>query len=286
LEASIKKTKIADFTAGTPVMWQEGGGFWAKRDDHFCINGIRGGKVRACWELATANPDTAGLITAGARHSPQMQIVARIAHRLKIPCRLHTASGPVTDEMHDARHHIRDAFFSDDIRTTAGLFQHKPGYNSVICSRAAADAAEHPDWTYIPFGMESRKAMSYTRAEVQTLARYRKHIDRIVICIGSGMSLCGLLWGLVDMKWDVPVLGVQIGASPDKRLKAYGPPALVYDLTKFRIAVSKYSYATAITARLPDGTLLDPHYEAKCLEHVRPGDLFWVVGIRAGLEGQ
>jgi 1-aminocyclopropane-1-carboxylate deaminase/D-cysteine desulfhydrase-like pyridoxal-dependent ACC family enzyme len=265
---------MKDYTGPTPVFRFGDQDIWVKRDDHYCINGIRGGKVRACWALADRTNKPAGLITAGARKSPQMQIVARIAQRLEIPCRLHTTTGEWTPEIQDAAAHAPNG--------PEAIVQHKPGHNSVIVARAREDAEQKQGWVHIPFGMESAEAMSYTRAEVQTIAKYRDRVKRIVICLGSGMSAAGLLWGLVDVRWPVPVLGVQIGASPDHRLRRYAPSQLLYD--QLKIEVSKYSYATAVTARLPDGTLLDPIYEAKCWEYVRPGDLFWVVGIRAGLE--
>jgi hypothetical protein len=200
-----------------------------------------------------------------------MQIVARIAARLGLRARLHTATGPMTPEMEDIAKY-----------EYAEIIQHKPGHNSVIIARARADADERHGWVHIPFGMESYEAMSHTRAEVPTLARLRGDVKRIVVCLGSGMTCCGILWGLADMVWGLPVLGVRIGADPAPRLRAYGPPRLAANLT---VVTSKHGYATPIEARLPhDHSLLDPHYEAKCLEYLRPGDLFWVVGIRAGLE--
>lgn len=29
-----------------------------------------------------------------------------------------------------------------------------------------------------------------------------------------------------------------------------------------------------------DGVVLDPVYEAKCKEHLRPGDVFWMIGLQ------
>lgn len=246
------------------------GEYLAKRDDLYEVAGIRGGKVRTCYGIATGGAAPAlGLITASARKSPQMQIVARLAHHLGIPCRLHTASGEYTEEMEDAKAH------------NGHFIQHRPGYNSVIVSRADQDARKHPGWRYIPFGMECVAAIRRNREQVASLAPYAKEIKRIVIVLGSGMTAAGILHGLNDYQLDIPVLGVRIGADPRRRLMRWAPPFWEERLT---IVESRCAYSTAVRAYIgPDR--LDPHYEAKCVEYLRAGDLLWIVGIRAGLEG-
>ena len=248
---------------------------WIKRDDTYRLNGIAGGKVRACRAIAEAG-NGRGLVTASARKSPQMQIVARLAARMGLPCRLHTASGADTPEMVDAREH------------GGTLVQHRPGYNSVIMARAEADAKER-DWTYIPFGMEHKTALECTRKQAVGLAYENElsnsnYFKRIVICVGSGMSAAGLLWGLRDLKWDIPVLGVRIGADPTKRLDRWAP---AFWQTQMKVVTSRFGYTEAVKQVLGTedgaGILLDPHYEGKCYEHLQDGDLFWIVGIRAGL---
>lgn len=262
---------------------------YVKRDDAFTIAGIRGGKVRACWHLAQAlqqpprrtgllPPQAAtagprGLITASARKSPQMQIVARLAAKLGVPCRLHTASGEYTEEMRDAEAH------------GGTLVQHHPGYNSVIMARAEQDANDS-GWVYIPFGMEHKDAMYCTRKQVGSIAltmafgKMRKP-NRIVICLGSGMSAAGVMWGLRDLGLNmasIPMVGVRIGADPTRRLDEFAPRDWRGQLT---IVKSKHTYTDAVPTKILPFTL-DPHYEAKCEEYLEPGDLFWVVGIRAG----
>lgn len=278
----------------TPIEAHHLGGeglVYVKRDDTFQIAGIRGGKVRACWHLAqqlNAPPRRTGLlapwppagprglITASARKSPQMQIVARLAAKLGVPCRLHTASGEYTEEMRDAEAH------------GGVLVQHKPGYNSVIMARAEMDAA-NSGWVYIPFGMEHKDAMYCTRKQVGSIAlemgfgRIRKP-KRVVICLGSGMSAAGVMWGLRDFgdgaMAKIPMVGVRIGADPTRRLDEFAPRDWRGQLT---IVTSKHKYTDAVpTTELPFE--LDPHYEGKCQEYLEPGDLFWVVGIRASKE--
>ena len=236
-----------------------------KWDDQYAYAGIRGGKVRACHTLATAKVYD-GLITASARKSPQAQIVARIANRLGVPARIHMPQGKATPEMEDMLAH------------GAELVQHKAGYNNVIISRARDDARKRPTWGHIPFGMADTKAMACTTTQVASVAAMHLPPTRIVVPVGSGMSLCGILHGLVDHGLKIPVIGIQVGANPHKRIQAYAPPFsghmyTIHDHTKH------VGYATPVNAEI-GGRVLDPIYEAKCVEYLQPGDLFWVVGIR------
>jgi hypothetical protein len=137
-----------------PMPW---GDLLLKRDDLFCIAGVRGGKVRACWELAKG---ATGLTTAGSRSSPQVNIVAHIAARLGIPARVHTPEGELSPELIAAQ------------LAGAEVIQHKAGYNNVIIARSREDAAEH-GYTDIPFGMECATAVQLTRAQLPMLPTCR-----------------------------------------------------------------------------------------------------------------
>jgi 1-aminocyclopropane-1-carboxylate deaminase/D-cysteine desulfhydrase-like pyridoxal-dependent ACC family enzyme len=269
---------VTEYTRIDRVPWQNGT-ILLKRDDTFEIAGIRGGKVRGCWHLATraGAPPATGLITASARKSPQMQIVARVAHKLGIPARLHMPEGAYTPEMHDAEKH------------GGKIIQHKAGYNSVICARAKEDFEEMESFGYrhIPFGMEDKHALACTREQVRNLAEYCDEIKRIVIAVGSGMTLAGVMHGLNDIRLGVPVLGVIIGADPIKRLNKYAPMMWHMGASLVNAGVP---YDTAIEgAKVWEGDketnnppiYVDPIYEAKVLRFLKPGDLFWMVGIRA-----
>lgn len=251
------------------------GGVFVKRDDLYCIAGIRGGKVRACWELATGGPKPChGLITASARRSPQAQIVARLAGRLGVPARCHMPTGEHTEEMRDMLAH------------GAELVQHRAGYNNVIIARAKADHAARPGWRYIPFGMEHPAAVACTEGQVESIPLEMAfgNIElprRVVVCVGSGMSAAGILHGLRSIGGAVgriPVVGIRIGADPTRRLNTFGPFGWYEQLTLIDVT-EEVPYHKPVEARL-GRILLDPYYEAKCLEYVRPGDLFWVVGVR------
>jgi len=239
----------------TPVVKEEG--IYLKRDDLFSVAGISGGKARTCWHLAQ---DANGLVTAGSRHSPQVNIVAHIAEHLEIPCRVHIPTGQLLPELLDAREHGTE------------IIQHKAGYNNVIVARAREDASER-GWVNIPFGMECAEAVNQTLVQTNNIPREAK---RIVVPIGSGMSLSGILTGMVANGIRIPVVGIQVGADPIKRLYKFAP---LFWQTMVTIVKSKYKYEDHVYAKVGN-VILDPIYEAKCVEHLKEGDLLWIVGKR------
>lgn len=231
-----------------------------KRDDLFCVGGVRGGKVRGCWAIATAAGKPAGLVTASHRPSPQSQIVAAVARKLGVPCRVHAPFGPFTDEMKFAA------------ALGAEFTQHDCGYNNVIIRRAKDDAARL-GWLEIPFGMEHERAVDGTAEQVRNLPDVAR---RLVIAVGSGISLAGVLRGMKKYRIDLAVLGVMSGADSRKRLDKYAPPDW---RDTVELVPSGADYHTRVSATL-GGVLLDPIYEAKCVKFLRPGDVLWCVGIR------
>lgn len=239
----------------TPV--ERRGSVWLKRDDLFSVAGVQGGKVRTCWRLAQR---AVGLVTAGSRSSPQVNIVAHIAQRLGIPCRVHTPSGEPSPEVQAA------------IDAGAERLAHVPGHNSVIVARAREDAAARR-WTEIPFGMECQAAVDANRTQVANLPA---DVQRLVVPVGSGMTLAGILWGLVDCGRTLPVLGVVVGADPEKRLDRWAPPQWrqMVELVPAGVEYDEHVQADV------DGVVLDPVYEAKAVRFLRAGDCLWCVGIR------
>lgn len=233
-----------------------GGEIWLKRDDTFSVAGVCGGKVRSCWHLAQG---ARGLVTAGSRASPQVNIVAHIAARLGVPCRVHVPSGQLSPEVAAAH----------DVGAT--VVQHRPGYNTVIVRRARDDAAAR-GWREIPFGMECHEAVAQTAGQVCDLPP----AARIVVPVGSGMSLAGILHGLKRAGVKIPVLGVVVGADPAERLDRHAPP-LWREMAK--LVPAGVDYHKSVNASVDDVSL-DPVYEAKCARFLRPGDLLWCVGIR------
>lgn len=236
----------------TPV--QKIGDYFVKRDDLCRVGAVRGGKVRTCLSLAVGAP---GLITAGSRHSPQCAIVAAVAKYLGIPCRVHTPQGELGYVVQWAKDN------------GAEVVQHRAGYNSVIKKRAFDDSLIS-GWRLIPFGMECQEAVSQTKKQTINIPA---QVRRIVIPVGSGMSFAGILAGAPV---HLPVLGVAVGADPMARLKEY---ATCFPDPRIALVKSRHNYSEVVTASIGDIDL-DPIYEAKCVEFLEPGDLFWIVGNR------
>jgi 1-aminocyclopropane-1-carboxylate deaminase/D-cysteine desulfhydrase-like pyridoxal-dependent ACC family enzyme/DNA modification methylase len=234
------------------------GNYFFKREDLYSYAGVHGGKVRTAMKLAQG---AKGLITAGSRSSPQVNIVAHIAKELGIPCRVHTPRGELPPELLQAQ------------ACGAEIIQEDVGYNNVIISRAEKDAAEHPDWTYIPFGMECKDAVVMTASQVIDIPN---GVKRIVVPVGSGITLAGVLWGLRQRGIHVPVVGIVVGADPTSRLNDYAPLGWEQECTLLRSPL-EYSQKPRLTSF--EGIKLDPVYEAKCIDFLKQGDLLWVVGI-------
>lgn len=246
-------------------------GIWLKRDDLYRAPGTEapGGKARTCYALALGYKQAGleGLVTAGSRSSPQVNIVAQIGKALGMKVRVHTPQGEPGPEVVAA------------VEAGAERIAHRAGYNSVIVQRARADA-EALGWGHIPFGMECEEAVKQTASSFDNVARaFRaKKFKRLVIPVGSGMSLAGVLtgssrWNLIDK---LPIIGVVVGASPERRLWTYSP---YFSLHSIELIPAGVDYHTKVEASI-GGVKLDPVYEAKCVKFLEKGDLLWVVGIR------
>lgn len=255
----------------TPI--EEYDGIYLKRDDLYRAPGTDapGGKARTCYALAKAFKDAGapGLITAGSRSSPQVNIVAQIGKALGLPVRVHTPEGAPGPEVEAA------------LEAGAVRVAHKAGYNSVIVGRANQDAAA-TGWGLIPFGMECEEAVTQTASSFHNIVPLfnRGLIKRLIVPVGSGMSLCGILEGMnehFELINTLPVLGVIVGANPTKRLNKFAP--LWGFAEKLELIPAGVDYHVQIDASIGP-VKLDPVYEAKCAKFARPGDLLWLVGIR------
>lgn len=236
---------------------------WAFRGDLLKVHGVLGGKALACSAILERHLDPVGIITAGAKSSPQVNIVAHIAKAKGLPCRVHVPSGALKNpEIQEAQ------------ACGAEVVEHFPGYNSVIIARAEADAQDRPGWALVPFGMDHLAAVHSTAALVPE--SFPEGVRRIVIPVGSGMSAIGLLYGLARKGIRIPVLGIQVGANPRARFVKYGFYLLGRSLEILR---SPNDYEYSVLGSLGD-IPLDPHYEAKCLPYLKSGDLLWIVGRR------
>jgi hypothetical protein len=245
----------------TPI--ERHGNIWMKREDLYTFAGVRGAKVRTCLHfIERAKASEKGVVTAGSRQSPQVNFVAQIANRLDVPCRVHVPSGELTPEVLAAR------------GAGAKVIQHENGYNTVIIARAREDAEER-GWIEVPFGMESQEAVDFTKPQVPSV--FPEGVSRIINACGSGMTLAGILWGLVENEIDIPVVAICVSRAPTKRLDEWAPPNWREMVTLIEHPID---YHIPASGNVFDGVILDPYYEAKCIDYLEDDDLLWVSAIR------
>lgn len=251
---------VPDYTPTTTPI-EEHGGILVKRDDAWTRGGASGAKARAIFAAAQY---ATGILSAGSRISPQLERAALVAHALGIPARLHTGRGAPTAETAVAE------------ASGAEVIHHNPGRLTVIKARFRADAdrLKRDGWACFPYGMEHPIYLSQVAKQAERLPR--TGYSRIVVPVGSGMTLAAVLLGLREANNPIPVLGVRVGGDPTRVLDTYTP----HWQERATLVDSTDAYDTAAPNRLGD-LVLDPHYEAKTLPHLHDGDLLWAVGIRA-----
>ncbi len=108
------------------------------------------------------------------------------------------------------------------------------------------------------------------------------NVDRIVVPIGSGVTFCGVLKGLMDFKrFNVKVLGVETGADSSKFIANNLPfmNEISFDIKIYREDLSPSKRYEAKSYRsIGNGLKLNPLYEGKCFDFLQQGDLMWIVG--------
>lgn len=244
---------------------------WIKRDDTFEICGVRGGKARSCMVFIQShiqnndNPPV-GVISGGSRSSPQVQIVGKIAKCLGLRARLHIPKGGIPQYIQNAT-----------IDLGHEVFQWFPGFNHVINSRVKTDISNHQDWLEIPFGMEFPESVECTASQVKNLPFQDPNFKRIIVPVGSGMSLIGIFQGLTKLNKSIPILGIIVGKNPTKTLNKWLPPNWKQMIT---LLPALQKYHTQVKNPLFGNISLDPIYEAKVIPFIQSGDLLWVIGHR------
>ena len=254
---------VTDPTTLTPV--QRVGEVWIKRDDLFEFAGARGSKARAGQRIGSA---AKGLSVAGSRSAPMISRIARIGEALGIPVRCHVAgSKELSAQERDAVAH------------GAELVKYRVNYLRTLVAKSRADAAEREGWRHIELGLESDE---YIEVNAPQAANVPRDARRVVVCVGSGNGLACVLHGLARAGIDLPVLGVSVGFDPVALLDRRAPAdwrarvTLVKSARDFDQRADETSYG---------GVELDPHYEAKCIPFLQPGDCLYVLARRTVDEG-
>ena len=258
--------KVKDYTDLTPVQLIDG--IYFKRDDFFTYHNVNGGKVRSA--LMLTKDAKLGLVTAGSRKSPQIQIISEIAKYKKLPFIAYAPMGKLTKELLYAQNN------------GAIINQVPMGFNKNLIKKAITKAREI-NYTYIPFGMDSDEVLEGIANQVQNIP---KECKRIVVTVGSGITLSGILRGLLKYNIDKSVLGVVVGADPKERLDKYVSTNLFNSI--FSTGIDWRNMCTLVKSdkdyhyEVRDvnfcGIELDSIYEAKCIPYIEKDDLFWIIG--------
>ena len=254
----------------TPI--EKIGNIYVKRDDKFELFNVKGGKVRSAYMLIQEGiaKGYKDFVTAGSRFSPQCEIISYLCENLGLRCHLFMPNGKDTSVINNINKN-----------SLSKIYRTKVGYNSVICHHAKKFASENK-FFYIPFGMECKENIEITKHQVLNIP---KDVKRIVIPVGSGMSLISILEGLNYYKmYDKEVIGVSVGKDITNNLKKYLPQYSNLfnniEKVKFTIIKSTLSYDKMADEYIYNDLELDRIYEAKCLPYIKENDLLWVVGKR------
>lgn len=239
-------------------------GIYLKRNDlnEFC--GCFGGKAECIYDFIS-NSEIKTFVTCGSRDSLQCEIVSQMCEVLGYSCHIFMPSGSDTPSI------IRMKGMAKTV-----LHPIRDGY-MVVVKKRARDFAEECGMTLIPFGMQTPKSVKVIAKQVENIP---EDIKRIVVPVGGGITICGVMQGLVDFnRKEVEVLGVITGCDPKKVIKVYQPMfnPIRYELQPWAEEAPTKRYSGRQASVVGD-VKLDAVYEGKCREFLRENDLLWIVG--------
>ena len=239
-------------------------GIYLKRNDLLEVHGCYGGKAECAYELMK-EAKSKRFVTCGSRNSLQCEIVSKMCEVLGYECHVFIPKGSDTPSMLRMKEN-----------SLTELHPIEDGY-MVVVKKRAADFAFENNMTLIPFGMQSPIAVHTIAKQVSNVP---EDVKRIVVPVGGGITLCGVLQGLVDLKrYDVKVLGIVTGGNPNLTLRRYKPlfDPIDYNLLLYTDGTAIHRYEDKVECSVGD-VKLDPIYEGKCKKYLTEGDLLWIVG--------
>lgn len=263
----MKLTPIESFSDGT----------FAKREDLFEIFGCNGAKARAAYQIITdaAKQGYTHFITAGPVASPQCEIVATICHNLGYEATFVMPDKSNRTELTSVENHILE--YGYEIHRGFHL-----SYRTVLNGKMnqwIERQENHNEWYKIPFGMECPEDIYANIDQVLSIKDLVSSgsIKRIVIPCGSGMNVASVALGLLKHHIHVPILAVRTGPNS----KSFAGAKFLSDISLSNITLvpATHEYSESLDIVWND-IRLDPTYEAKCVEFLQPGDLFWIIGHR------
>lgn len=258
-QVAVKQSVFPDELS--PVQVHDG--IWLKREDLWFRGEAHGSKCKVGFKIV--GKPARGIVGGSHRTSPQAERIALIGRELGLPAHVHTAAA------------AEDSPVIQRCRELGAIIhEHRPGYMNVILKRAQEQAGKD-GLTLVPWGMESQVYIEEVRKQVRNLPFDDPNFKRIVVPLGSGMALSGILQGLADLEKKVPILAVSVGSKTyESRMDKFAPEnwRLFVDIVDSEVPFDTmvYEYVGEVE--------LDPQYEAKCVEFLKPGDLLWLVAHR------
>jgi hypothetical protein len=177
-----------------------------------------------------------------------------LAEELGMHCTIFFPAFTVEQTSQLNSHHAEAAKHNADIRYIAAT---NP---KVLHYERAALLAARDGLTMLPWGLTGERTVAIYAERAEQLP-YEVLGGTVVLCVGSGMNLCGLLKGAPRLK---TVIGITVGLTEGLRERV---TQLVPNHSKYWLVKSDYSYYEA--SRIPGRTLefgCDPHYGRKALE--------------------
>lgn len=245
------------------------GGWCAKRDDLACCSDPErypgGSKVRQYAWMISRSPASAPMVVGCSADSAMQIYVAAASDLSGRPGIVYTA-----------KRRQRSAATQYAARAQGvELHEVAPGYLSQCRSQARKRGAE----LEAVVRWDAAGAIEDAAEQVVNLPAEAK---RVLVATGSGLTAVGVLVGLARAgRSDVAVLAVAVsGMASAAAIESRAAGLVQLPLPPVALVRVPQAYGDAVYAALPDGTLLDPYYAAKCLAYVQPGDCFWIPGIR------
>jgi Pyridoxal-phosphate dependent enzyme len=247
----------------TPV--QRWGDYLVKRDDLWDESGIaRGGKSRTAGIICRAVRELrkTGLAACLDRNSSVPGMLARVCEFNDLGLHLHipAAAGELPPPFAEAKLH------------GAEIHEHRPGYMSVRRARLKEQTAADPGLIELGLGLYYGGSDEPECETARQTENIPLSVQRVIVPVGSGGMFRGILQGFAERSQPPRVIGIHVGTPPKIEL----PP-----WAELRPAKTKFGKDVRAELKRPDSVLpLDPAYEAKCVEFLKPGSLLWVVAHR------
>lgn len=252
----------------TPVEKQKN--FFVKREDKANWTSLdypSGSKVRQYANMA--QPGVPMIV--GCASSSAMQIyVAAAAKQANVPGVIYVPKNKIRT---DATRYAMEM--------GAEVIEVHPGYMSVLRARARGRAREIGKTVR----WDIKGAVADAAAQTENLP---VNASSVVVATGSGLTVAGIMAGLVKMGRTTPVVAVAVSnlADYDRILdlarQHLGVVGRINEPSFPKLIVIRHpqKYTDYVVDRLPDGTPLDPFYAAKAMEYVGKDDVLWVPGLR------